>query len=918
MGRYKDARKEMAASLIEYRKSERGLKDLSASIEGMGNQLKSLRQQEKASVSSQAKLNAAIAKAGKPTKEQALQIKKLVKEQRAYKTEIQQTTVKSKTLKKEQKGAIKVAKGVESAMQRQQERTDRLGNELKKTGVNTNRLADEQQRLKRDTNAATRALDNQNDKLNRLNRARTNLGRADSRFNDAQSRMASTAAVVATVVAPIVRAVDVESSVAEVDKVADFKGDEKEKFQSDLLKLGVEVNMAPGELAQIAASGAQSGNVKKEDLIAFTRSTAKMAVAFDMSAESAGETMIAWRDGMNLSTDQALNLMDAVNFVGNNTGGKASEISGVLLRQGANAKKSGLSPEKIAGLAGAMLSSKQGEEKTATAMKNMLDALVMGEKASKSKKEGLRELGLNPSDLPRLMQQNATGTIMDLFQRISTAPVEEQAGLMKQIMGEESVGAITPLLSNLSLLHKGFGLTKDPSMYKGSAELEYQKKAETSKHKLGSAWRAIDRLGVVIGSTLLPATNIAAEGITWAADGLANLAEKGGKATAVITGGAAAFALFKAGQLAKNLVKGKADQLRAGSALEVAKAEAALATNANDATKEIRELNRELSRTDSRGRRRGNGYDSADGDLGSDKKNKKNKKVSTKKRTSKIGGKGLKSTALNLLSFGTAYLPDINLNRLPASQTHLNAASPMSSASKVVSKKAIKPSDIKSSGLGSADGAIETAADATTKLGNTASSTVNTVSDAATKLAHGTVKVIRPLAVVSDVVQLGGAIKSGDNKAIATTSGEIAGGAAGAWGGATAGAAAGTAVFPVVGTAIGAILGGVLGGYFGGEAGEWAVGEAFDGMFGDKETGSAMNKAREKQDKEQQQIKQLTQTNKIDLKSTINIQLTSEENARNIKQVVEQALDEAVNQNLIPAINNTLNHSVEDSTSLAP
>ncbi len=98
-------------------------------------------------------------------------------------------------------------------------------------------------------------------------------------------------------------------------------------------------------------------------------------------------------------------------------------------------------------------------------------------------------------------------------------------------------------------------------------------------------------------------------------------------------------------------------------------------------------------------------------------------------------------------------------------------------------------------------------------------------------------KVAKPVAIVTDVIQIGNAIKTdiqqgtgGDNTIV--TSSRVAGGWAGAGAGAAlggkGGAAIGTMIFPGVGTAIGgfigAIGGGIIGGIWGSKGGE-AVGE---------------------------------------------------------------------------------------------
>lgn len=87
-------------------------------------------------------------------------------------------------------------------------------------------------------------------------------------------------------------------------------------------------------------------------------------------------------------------------------------------------------------------------------------------------------------------------------------------------------------------------------------------------------------------------------------------------------------------------------------------------------------------------------------------------------------------------------------------------------------------------------------------------------------------KIVRPIGIAIDAVQLGQAYRADGNRIGARTqkaAGAIAGGAAGAWGGAQAGAAIGSLAGPV-GTVVGGVVGGIVGGVIGSGVGEKAVG----------------------------------------------------------------------------------------------
>ncbi|WP_446893473.1 phage tail tape measure protein, partial [Acinetobacter sp. NS4_7] len=85
----------------------------------------------------------------------------------------------------------------------------------------------------------------------------------------------------------------------------------------------------------------------------FTRDAAIMGSAFDIDAQTAGETMAGWRASMALNRAQTLDLADSTNYLGNNFNATAADIASVVKRYGAVGKASGLTPEQTAALSAA-------------------------------------------------------------------------------------------------------------------------------------------------------------------------------------------------------------------------------------------------------------------------------------------------------------------------------------------------------------------------------------------------------------------------------------------------------------------------------------------------------------------------------------------------------------------------------------
>ncbi len=622
LGDYTGLRQSMAATRGELKKNQLALKGLAAEQGAARQSVQSLAAAKQAASKKAQRLEQSIAAVGVPTAAMTAKFK-------AARTEADRLGAELETERSrlsdigEQFGATRAdAQRLKSELEDQRGQAHKLGNELREAGVDSQKFSGEQSRLRREAAQATSAIEAQKAALKKLGAARARVSAADARMGEAQGNLAGTAAMAAAAIVPIARAVTMEAAMADVAKVVSFQGNEKDRFQAGLQKLAVEVNVPPEQLTKIAAAAGQSG-VAKSEIANFTGAAARMGVAFDMTAEQAGDTMASWRAGMSLNQQQTEQLADAVNHLSNNSKGKvdARSISGVLKRNGADAMASGLSSVQAASVASALLSGGATEEVAATGMKNMLGALTKGWAASSSQKEAMGRVGLDAEDVSVRMQQDATGTIKDVFAAIAGADAADQSALVSQIFGEEGKGMFMSLLKNTELLDSAFAQTAAKASYEGSYLKEYKERAGVAEHKLGSAWRAIDRLGIVLGNSLLPIVGPLADGAAWAASGLADLAEKGGVVTSVVTGAAAVFVTYKAGLLAWQLISAKAEQMRARSALTTANREAQLAartgstaTQAGLATRALDRLNRSLGRTSGAAALGGGGPDRRPGD----------------------------------------------------------------------------------------------------------------------------------------------------------------------------------------------------------------------------------------------------------------------------------------------------------------
>lgn len=329
---------------------------------------------------------------------------------------------------------------------------------------------------------------------------------------------ATSAAITAITVDAAKKAIEFESTMADVAKVVDGLRDENGAFtksyyeMSDaLLNMSKSIPMTADALGQIMASAGQAG-IASEDLTKFTETAAKMGVAFDTTAEQAGEWMATWRTALNLSQTQVTALGDQLNYLGNTTSENALKLSEVVTRVGALGQTAGLSAGEVAALAASMPG--VTAEISATGIKSMMIAMTAGASATSKQAAVLQQLGFTASDMANRMQTDAKGAIIDLLGAIKQLPAAEQTAALSQYFGKESVSSIAPLLKNLGYLQQQFAKVGDAAAYSGSMEEEYAVRADTTANKLQLMQNKLAVLQVQIGNKILPYVNDALDDLS--------------------------------------------------------------------------------------------------------------------------------------------------------------------------------------------------------------------------------------------------------------------------------------------------------------------------------------------------------------------------------------------------------------------
>lgn len=299
-------------------------------------------------------------------------------------------------------------------------------------------------------------------------------------------------------------AIDFESAMADVRKVVDFPTPEAFKEMSDdISKMSLRLPIAAEGLAAIAAAAGQAG-IGADDLTQFTELVAKASVAFELTAEDAGNALAKIKTALGLSIPEVELLSDALNQLANNAATSEAEVLDIVARVGALGKMSGVSVNEIAALGSAMVSMGVDSERAATGLRNILLRMQAGEGATDAQREAWNRLGLDSVKVAKDIQKRGIGAILDVFERINKQAPHVRTSILNALFGERVVDAAGPLIANLSEVRRQLSLVQNEADFAGSTAREFGVRAETTANKMQLFVNQVSELRREFGEEMLP------------------------------------------------------------------------------------------------------------------------------------------------------------------------------------------------------------------------------------------------------------------------------------------------------------------------------------------------------------------------------------------------------------------------------
>lgn len=313
------------------------------------------------------------------------------------------------------------------------------------------------------------------------------------------------------------KAIEFEKNMSQVAKVVDGLRDETgkatpefDKMSDGIKKLSSTIGLegGAGGFASIIAEAGQSGlESTTEGLLKFGEDAAKVAVAFNVTAEDSGKGLAQLRNGLVLTQEEVVALAGTYNLLDTKGGAAAKDLLEVGTRIGAVGKAANVSGQEIAAFSSVMLGAGETPERAATATKNFVLALSAGESATKRQRAAFKALGLDAKEVAVAFTGTAdaraeiTNRVLEGLKAQSAA---DQVSLTTNIFGEESLGGIAALTTNVVGFNKALETAMDTTAAAASLESEFAIASKTTANQLQLVKNNVDNAKAAFGDALLP------------------------------------------------------------------------------------------------------------------------------------------------------------------------------------------------------------------------------------------------------------------------------------------------------------------------------------------------------------------------------------------------------------------------------
>ena len=320
-----------------------------------------------------------------------------------------------------------------------------------------------------------------------------------------------------------------ETSITSINKILDLTPPKLEEMRGQILDLSNELKVVdPNKIAAVSAAAAQYG-IAGDEIIKFTETVGKMAFAFDLPADEAGESAAKIRNIFKLSVDEMNDLGGTINQLSNNMAASAKEITKVLPRVSGLAAQAGLTYRETAALSGAILSLGVAPAKAGTGLNFLIGSMNTATVGSARFKRGIDLVGYSAKGMEEDIRERGSDAIIDFLANLNSLDAATRSRAIALIGGKEYSDDLGMMSGNVDLLKRALSLANDEQATATSLQKEFDIQTNTTASEVVRMQVSLQKLAIVVGDALLPPVNALLDKIIPITQGLADWAKENPK-----------------------------------------------------------------------------------------------------------------------------------------------------------------------------------------------------------------------------------------------------------------------------------------------------------------------------------------------------------------------------------------------------
>lgn len=426
----------------------------------------------------------------------------------------------------------------------QEQALDKLGEELRQAGVNTDNLTGENERLKK----SYEKLKSSQETLKNLNERQQEIKRS---IGQTKAQLAGTLGVIGGVAAaiyagPVKSAQEYESALAKVSTIADTTKVPMETMSKEIMALSNSTGIAATALADDVYNAISAGQ-DTADAVNFVTYSSKLAKAGFAESAQTLDVLTTILNAYGLEANEVGRVSDMLIQTQNKGKVTVAELSSVMGKIIPTAKSNGVALEQVTAGYAIMTAKGIPAAETTTYMNSMLNELgKSGTTADKALRaaagKGFKELmaeGKSLSEVLNILQEDAAKGGKSLADVFGSA----EAGKAAVTLLSDGVAGFNAQVENMRAASDGIGATQKA----------FELMEQTTEAKMQKAKISIKNLMTVIGQTFLPMIGEMAEAITPVITKITEFAQANPKLVATVAKVVAGLAAARVGFLGLKL-----------------------------------------------------------------------------------------------------------------------------------------------------------------------------------------------------------------------------------------------------------------------------------------------------------------------------------------------------------------------------